>query len=227
MRLVTLDEVTGPDGQPLFVEFVNTLHWYEGAPIELLGTESELADWLVARRLPADDVAGRLPDVHRLREHVRGVTVALAGRNAVPAADMAAIEAALSAPRGNLTLVDGALSAPTGNLTLADGGLSAPTGDVTLADGDSAQPRVGFATNAADAALFAFQVALSVAGFLRSPQRHRLKLCANPTCGFAFVDTSTNATRRWCFMRYCGNRLKVRAFRRRQTPRRRASSTPR
>jgi predicted RNA-binding Zn ribbon-like protein len=213
MRLVTLDEVPGPDGQPLFVEFVNTLHWYEGAPIELLGTESELADWLVARRLPADDVAGCLPDVHRLREHVRGVTAALASRGALPAADMAALEAALSAPTGNLTLVDGALSAPTGNLTLVDG--------------DSAHPRVGFATNAADAALFALQVALSVAGFLRSPQRHRLKLCANPTCGFAFVDTSTNATRRWCFMRYCGNRLKVRAFRRRRTPRRRASSTPR
>ena len=64
----------------------------------------------------------------------------------------------------------------------------------------------------------AFQVALSLAVFLRSARRRRLKLCANPGCGFVFVDTSINATRRWCYMRYCGDRLKVRAFRRRQAP---------
>ena len=39
MELVTLDERAGPDGQPLFVEFVDTLHWYEGSPVELFGTE--------------------------------------------------------------------------------------------------------------------------------------------------------------------------------------------
>jgi hypothetical protein len=54
------------------------------------------------------------------------------------------------------------------------------------------------------------RVALSLATFLESGDRRRLKLCANPGCGFAFVDTSTNATRRWCDMRYCGNRLKAR-----------------
>jgi predicted RNA-binding Zn ribbon-like protein len=58
-------------------------------------------------------------------------------------------------------------------------------------------------------------VALSLATLLGSSDRHRLKLCANLGCGFAFVDTSTNATRRWCYMRYCGNRFKARAFRRR------------
>jgi hypothetical protein len=35
-----------PAGPPLFIEFVNTLHWYEGAPIELLGTRAELDAWL-------------------------------------------------------------------------------------------------------------------------------------------------------------------------------------
>jgi hypothetical protein len=43
MRLVTLDTGPGPGGQPLFVEFVNTLHWYDGAPIELIASEAELA----------------------------------------------------------------------------------------------------------------------------------------------------------------------------------------
>ena len=66
-----------------------------------------------------------------------------------------------------------------------------------------------------DASVVTFQIALSLARFLASGERHSLKLCANPGCGFAFLDTSTNRTRRWCDMRYCGNRRKVRAFRRR------------
>jgi predicted RNA-binding Zn ribbon-like protein len=188
MRLVTLDEVPKAEGQPLFVDFVNTLHWYEGAPIELIGTESDFAAWLLEQGFPADGVEGYLPEVHRLREHVRGLTEALASRRAVPHVDMGALQAALAAPTGSLRLVDP----------------------------ESAEPHLSFATEAPAAIVFSFQIALSVARFMRSPQRKRLKLCANPGCGFAFVDTSINATRRWCFMRYCGNRVKVRAFRRRQ-----------
>ena len=188
MRLVTLDEVPSAEGQPLFVEFVNTLHWYEGAPIELIGGESEFAAWLLEHGLLVCDVEGRLPEVHRLREHVRGVTEALASRHALPEPDVEAIDAALAAPTGSLRLVGP----------------------------DSAQPQLAFATHAPSTTVFSFQVALSIALFVRSPQRERLKLCANPGCGFAFVDTSINGTRRWCFMRYCGNRVKVRAFRGRQ-----------
>lgn len=186
MRLVTLQDVPSADGQPLFVEFVNTLHWYEGAPIELIGTESEFAVWVTEHALPAMDVTGCLSEVHRLREHVRGVTEALASRRGIPSVDMQAIQAAVSAPTGSLRLTDSEGAAP---------------------------PQLSLATDAEDLAVFSFRVALSVVVFLRSPQRQRLKLCANPGCGFAFVDTSINATRRWCFMRYCGNRVKVRAFR--------------
>lgn len=190
MRLVTLDEVPGPAGQPLFVDFVNTLHWYEGAPIELIGTEPDFAVWALEHGLPADGAAGRLPEVHLLREHVRGVTTALATHQPLPEGDMAALHAALSTPTGGLRLVDA----------------------------DTNQAHLAFGTDVADGDLVRLRIALSVAAFLRSPLRARLKLCANPGCGFAFVDTSTNATRRWCFMRYCGNRLKVRAYRGRQRP---------
>jgi|tagenome__1003787_1003787.scaffolds.fasta_scaffold20494572_2 predicted RNA-binding Zn ribbon-like protein len=190
MRLVTLDDATDADGQPLFVEFVNTLHWYEGLPVELIGTDADFAAWLTEHALPTYDVTGELPDVHVLREHVRAVIVALVNRRALPDADLAAVHAALAAPTGSLALVDA----------------------------EGARPHLSFATHASDARLFGFRVALSLALFLDSPYRPRLKLCANPSCGFAFVDTSTNATRRWCDMRYCGNRLKVRAYRRRQVP---------
>lgn len=45
----------------------------------------------------------------------------------------------------------------------------------------------------------------------------RLKLCANPLCRWAFYDESRNRSRRWCDSAECGNVMKVRAFRERQT----------
>lgn len=44
----------------------------------------------------------------------------------------------------------------------------------------------------------------------------RLKACAAPTCRWAFYDSSRSHRRAWCSMEVCGNRNKVRAYRRRQ-----------
>ncbi len=44
----------------------------------------------------------------------------------------------------------------------------------------------------------------------------RLRECASDTCGWIFVDRTKNRSRRWCDMRGCGNRAKVRAFRQRE-----------
>ena len=47
---------------------------------------------------------------------------------------------------------------------------------------------------------------------------HRAALigaCADDTCGWLFLDTTRNRTRRWCVMKECGNRSKVRRFRER------------
>ena len=43
-----------------------------------------------------------------------------------------------------------------------------------------------------------------------------LKACAEDTCTWAFYDSSRNHSRTWCDMAVCGNRIKVRAFRKRQ-----------
>ena len=37
--------------------------------------------------------------------------------------------------------------------------------------------------------------------------------CADSTCAWLFLDTTRSRTRRWCDMRSCGNRSKVRRFR--------------
>ena len=43
----------------------------------------------------------------------------------------------------------------------------------------------------------------------------RFKACRDPTCHWAFYDTSRNRSGVWCDMAVCGNRTKVRAYRRR------------
>ncbi len=44
----------------------------------------------------------------------------------------------------------------------------------------------------------------------------RLKVCRNDACRWAFYDSSRNRSGAWCTMAICGNRMKGRAFRRRQ-----------
>jgi predicted RNA-binding Zn ribbon-like protein len=44
-------------------------------------------------------------------------------------------------------------------------------------------------------------------------QRERIRLCADPTCGLVFYDESRSNNRRWCSMKRCGNRAKVRTHR--------------
>ncbi|MFB9250950.1 CGNR zinc finger domain-containing protein [Sphaerisporangium melleum] len=46
----------------------------------------------------------------------------------------------------------------------------------------------------------------------------RLKVCAEDTCQWAFIDSSKNRSRSWCSMRTCGNRTKTRAYRARRRP---------
>lgn len=58
------------------------------------------------------------------------------------------------------------------------------------------------------------------ARLLASPDLPLLKACANPRCGWLFLDRSRARRRRWCEMSVCGSRAKARAYyRRRQAAR--------
>jgi predicted RNA-binding Zn ribbon-like protein len=59
-------------------------------------------------------------------------------------------------------------------------------------------------------------VARSAADLLVSEDVDRVRVCAQDTCEWLFVDTSRNARRRWCDMKTCGNRAKIRRFRERR-----------
>jgi predicted RNA-binding Zn ribbon-like protein len=55
-------------------------------------------------------------------------------------------------------------------------------------------------------------VARAAVGLAVSGQLARIKQCPGDDgqCGWLFLDTSKNATRRWCSMRTCGSRVKSR-----------------
>jgi predicted RNA-binding Zn ribbon-like protein len=45
---------------------------------------------------------------------------------------------------------------------------------------------------------------------LTGPRLGRVRRCANPECGWLFLDDSRAGKRRWCSMSACGNRAKAR-----------------
>lgn len=55
-------------------------------------------------------------------------------------------------------------------------------------------------------------VARSAADLLTSDRIGRVRECNGDTCGWLFVDTSKNHSRRWCSMSDCGNRAKAHRF---------------
>ena len=60
-------------------------------------------------------------------------------------------------------------------------------------------------------------ITLSAMTLLMETDLLRTKCCAGLECGWLFFDTTKNKRRRWCEMRVCGNRAKVRAARARKT----------
>jgi len=62
-----------------------------------------------------------------------------------------------------------------------------------------------------------FGAVVKAAGeLLTSPDVRRVRQCGDAYCSWLFVDRSRTGRRRWCSMLLCGNRARVRAFRRRR-----------
>lgn len=70
------------------------------------------------------------------------------------------------------------------------------------------------------------EVLASYARAVETDRWRRVKLCASPTCRWTFWDGSKNGCRRWCAMRLCGSRAKMRGYRQRARSLARASEAP-
>ena len=60
------------------------------------------------------------------------------------------------------------------------------------------------------------EIARAAARLVTSAALMRVRACAADDCGWWFLDETKNHSRRWCDMKICGNRDKVRRFRDRQ-----------
>ena len=184
------------------LEFVNTLHWrLRDEPQEALSFYADLLEW--ARRVDLLEEAearsltvkaqhdpvgaeGALADALELREVLYRVFVAVA-RNESP--DVAALEH-LKAQYAE-AIGSASLDHSTRVLSWDESGVD-PWHRVTA------------------------QLAAAGMELFLSEEANRVKQCADQGCGWLFLDTSKNHSRRWCSMDICGSRAKMRRHYRRK-----------
>jgi predicted RNA-binding Zn ribbon-like protein len=180
----------------LGLDFANTLNSRLTAqPRELLNNYADLVSWCrqagilsarAAEHLARQAACRPIEAVSvyeraiALREALYRIFSAVAGERSPPAADLEILNAILSDAFAVLRIV------ATGH-----GFIWAWTG---LED-------------ALDRALW--PIALSVAELLTSSASKAVRECAAANCGWLFLDTTRNRSRRWCDMRVCGNRAKA------------------
>jgi len=84
---------------------------------------------------------------------------------------------------------------------------------VAMAQARLRQTSAGFQwdwlTNGAALEVMLWPIARSTVELLIVPDVMRVKQCPGPQCGWLFLDTSRNQSRRWCTMKLCGNRARV------------------
>ena len=76
----------------------------------------------------------------------------------------------------------------------------------------AAQGRVGSARMSSgtdDATLVLSEIALAIVELFGGSSAARVKRCAREGCDRFFLDESKSATRTWCSMQTCGNRMKA------------------
>jgi predicted RNA-binding Zn ribbon-like protein len=189
-----------PIGGSLALDFLNTLDpWHGASPRERLVDFPALLEFLtelgaappevlarLARRTAAEPAAAQraLIRIRQLRAALYRVMAASINQAAVTEADLGRVNQALRA-------------ATARHVLQADS-----TGGV--ADGWDWQGQW-------DEALW--PVLIDAWDILTGQNLDKVKQCQGDSgaCGWLFLDTSRNGTRRWCDMRTCGNRAKVRA----------------
>ena len=186
-------------GGQLAIDFTNTVGSRGDEPTEHLNTLGDLVAWAEARGVigrpeaatlrrdaaAAPDRARRaFRDVIDLREALYAIFKAIADEKRPRPADVERVNRAVAETYAAATL------APAAGRrfvleTGADGGLTRITAPVVRA----------------------------AVELLTSDQVLQIGRCADETCGWVFLDTTRSHTRRWCDMKSCGNRSKVRRFR--------------
>ncbi len=185
-------------GGELCLDFANTVDWHaSGKPGEgLVGCE-DLVDWSRQAGILSAGGAGRLLRLASRRPQLAEAAVrrAIALREAIYRIFRSLAVEASPAAR-DLRLLNEALAEAMPHLKVAR-------------KGDSFAWEWADVGESLDGVLW--PILRSAADVLTSEKRTRVGQCADDRgCGWLFLATSTNHSRRWCDMEDCGNRAKAR-----------------
>jgi predicted RNA-binding Zn ribbon-like protein len=186
------------------LDFVNTLDWRgRERPKDFLRTYPDLIAWSrhagtlspQAARRAEENAKSRLSKQPRalkraieLRESLYRIFSAVAEGNGAPKFDLEKFNRFFSRTMQNSKIVD----SPEGY-------------------------RWDIEENPADLEWILSPVVRSAVDLLISKDLKRVKKCGDPACGWLFLDTSRNRSRRWCNMSDCGNRAKASRFYKKKT----------
>ena len=190
-------------GGDLSVDFTNTLGGKRGVTTrEFLNRYVDLLSWFQQAGVVDDEQVGKLcreaeaqpAEAERtlnraiqLRESIYNLFAAVIERRAASKTDLERLNSELAEGLGRLRVLPVKKEAAfTWGWAIGDGSLGAPLGPVARAAAD----------------------VLTDASKL-----DQLRQCGGENCGWLFIDSSKNHSRRWCDMRDCGNRAKVRRHR--------------
>jgi predicted RNA-binding Zn ribbon-like protein len=188
----------------LCLDFANTVDWHASEdPQDRLDGYDDLILWGEAAEILSKEQADHLrqlaaeqpasasiafSEAVRLREGIYRIFVDLSEQKNVNGDDLAILNSVLSRAMAHLKIsaVDDAF-------------------DWAWVEGGDALDQV------------LWPVARSAGELLTSDELDRVRQCADDRgCGYLFIDTSRNRSRRWCSMETCGNRAKARRFYERQ-----------
>jgi predicted RNA-binding Zn ribbon-like protein len=208
-------------GGRLSLDFANTADWHASDhPVEFLTSYADLVAWSQRVGLLTDHQAQRLlkeaarrPEgatavlerAIALREAIYRIFSAISHGHPPQAADLATFNAELSRALAQSQIVS-TLRQPFDPSTGLRAGSAQDKAQDTAVEG-FAWDWAG-AEDALDQMLW--PVVHDAADLLTSEELDRVGQCADDRCGWLFLDTSRNRSRRWCSMEDCGNRAKVR-----------------
>jgi predicted RNA-binding Zn ribbon-like protein len=181
----------------LCLDFANTMEWHAcDHPHDKLHNYADLIAWAEAAAILVPDraersrrMAQKQPKMARaafdraiqLREAIYRLFVDVSKQGAFHAEDLALLNETLSESLSHLQVVT-----------------------------SSAGFEWGWVESSVDFDQILWRVARSAGDLLISDKLARVRQCADDRgCGYLFVDTSRNRSRRWCSMESCGNRAKA------------------
>ena len=183
-------------GNHLCLDFTNTVNDRSTSPRELLNSYSDLLLWSQEAQLLTEDEVRRLREEAKRREKDAGVVL----QRAIDLRE--ALYRIFLAVAGGSSPAESELS--TFNTEFSEAMCRAcivPAKDSFTLDWTDKE-------KALDRMLWT--IARSAADLLTSNGLEDVRVCAADDCGWLFLDTSKNHSRRWCDMKSCGNRAKVR-----------------